>query len=116
MRPLATVSIRVRVIAAVMAVLAVVLVALSFSVSAVFVAQSNRNLDTLLSGRAQLGRQLARAGARPQQIVNRVGVDGVLACTVRECVKVGEREREKSLAIMTCVRLATPSAKAPPMT
>ena len=78
-RPLATVSIRVRVIAAVMAVLAVVLVALSFSVSAVFVAQSNRNLDTLLSGRAQLGRQLARAGARPQQIVNRVGVDGVLA-------------------------------------
>ena len=46
MRPLATVSIRVRVIAAVMAVLAVVLVALSFSVSAVFVAQSNRNLDT----------------------------------------------------------------------
>ena len=79
MRPLATVSIRVRVIAAVMAVLAVVLVALSFSVSAVFVAQSNRNLDTLLSGRAQLGRQLARAGARPQQIVNRVGVDGVLA-------------------------------------
>lgn len=79
MRPLATVSIRVRVIAAVMAVLAVVLIALSFSVSAVFVAQSNRNLDTLLSGRAQLGRQLARAGARPQQIVNRVGVDGVLA-------------------------------------
>lgn len=79
MSPLATVSIRVRVIAAVMAVLAVVLVALSFSVSAVFVAQSNRNLDTLLSGRAQLGRQLARTGARPQQIVNRVGVDGVLA-------------------------------------
>lgn len=75
--PLATVSIRVRVIAAVMAVLAVVLLGLSVSVQSVFVAQSNRNLDTLLSGRAQLARQLARSGVRPQQIVNRVGVDGV---------------------------------------
>jgi hypothetical protein len=75
---LSTVSIRVRVIAAVMAVLAVVLVALSFSVNAVFVAQSNRNLDTLLSGRTQL----ARSGVRPQQIVNRVGVDGVVATLV----------------------------------
>lgn len=82
MSPLATVSIRVRVIAAVMAVLAVVLVALSFSVQSVFVAQSERNLDALLSGRAQLARQLARSGVRPQQIVNRVGVDGVLASLV----------------------------------
>ena len=78
-RPLATVSIRVRVIAAVMAVLAVVLLVLSVSVQSVFVAQSNRNLDALLSGRAQLARQLARSGVRPQQIVNRVGVDGVVA-------------------------------------
>jgi two-component system OmpR family sensor kinase len=78
-RPLATVSIRVRVIAAVMAVLVVVLLGLSVSVQSVFVAQSNRNLDTLLSGRAQLARQLARSGVRPQQIVNRVGVDGVVA-------------------------------------
>lgn len=78
-RPLATVSIRVRVIAAVMAVLAVVLIGLSVSVNAVFVAQSDRNLDALLSGRAQLARQLARSGVRPQQIVNRVGVDGVVA-------------------------------------
>jgi two-component system OmpR family sensor kinase len=78
-RPLSTVSIRVRVIAAVMAVLAVVLLGLSISVQSVFVAQSNRSLDALLSGRAQLARQLARSGARPQQIVNRVGVDGVVA-------------------------------------
>jgi len=77
--PLSTVSIRVRVIAAVMAVLAVVLLGLSVSVQSVFVAQSNRSLDALLSGRAQLARQLARSGARPQQIVNRVGVDGVVA-------------------------------------
>ena len=74
-----TVSIRVRVIAAVMAVLAVVLLGLSVSVNAVFVAQSNRNSDALLSGRAQLARQLARSGVRPQQIVNRVAVDGVVA-------------------------------------
>ena len=76
---LATVSIRVRVIAAVMAVLAVVLLVSSAAVNAAFEAQSERNLDTLLSGRAQLARQLARNGARPQQIVNRVAVDGVLA-------------------------------------
>ncbi|GAA3563332.1 HAMP domain-containing sensor histidine kinase [Microlunatus spumicola] len=78
-RAMGSVSIRVRVVAAVMAVLAVVLVALSFSVQAVFTAQSDRNVDALLSGRAQLARQLARSGVRPQQVVNRVGVDGVLA-------------------------------------
>lgn len=78
-RPLSTVSIRVRVIAAVMAVLALVLAASSVAVNATFVSQSERSLDTLLSGRAQLARQLARNGARPQQVVNRVGVDGVLA-------------------------------------
>ena len=88
--PLSTVSIRVRVIAAVMAVLAVVLLALSFSVQSVFVAQSDRNLDALLSGRAQLARQLARSGVRPQQIVNRVGVDGVVAgLTLRDGTVLG---------------------------
>ena len=77
--PLGTVSIRVRVIAAVMVVLAVVLLVLSLSVQSVFATQSDRNLDALLTGRAQLARQLARSGVRPQQIVNRVAVDGVLA-------------------------------------
>ena len=76
---LSTVSVRVRVTAAVMAALALVLLLSSAAVNAAFVAQSERNLDTLLSGRAQLARQLARNGARPQQIVNRVAVDGVLA-------------------------------------
>ena len=74
-----TVSIRLRVTAAVIAVLAVVLVALSVSVNAVFTARSEQNLTALLTGRAQLARQLSRAGNGPQQIVNRVGVDGVLA-------------------------------------
>ncbi|MBB3326981.1 sensor histidine kinase [Microlunatus antarcticus] len=72
-------SIRTRVIAAVMVVLVVVLLVLSLSVQSVFATQSERNVDALLSGRAQLARQLARSGVRPQQIVNRVGVDGVLA-------------------------------------
>lgn len=77
-RGLSTVSVRTRVIAAVMVVLTVVLLVLSFSVQSVFSAQSDRNVDALLAGRAQLGRQLARAGVRPQQIVNRLAVDGVL--------------------------------------
>ena len=77
-----TVSLRLRVIAAVMAVLAVILILLSIAVNAIFVAQSNRNLNTLLTGQAQLARQLARSGARPQQIVNRVQAGGVQAYLV----------------------------------
>jgi len=74
-----TVSLRLRVIAAVMAVLAVILILLGIAVSAIFIAQSNRNLDALLTGQAQLARQLARSGAGPQQIVNRVQAGGVEA-------------------------------------
>jgi two-component system, OmpR family, sensor kinase len=74
-----TVSLRLRVIAAVMAVLAVILILLSIAVSAIFIAQSNRNLDALLTSQAQLARQLARSGAGPQQIVNRVQAGGVQA-------------------------------------
>jgi two-component system OmpR family sensor kinase len=82
MNRLNTVSLRLRVIAAVMAVLAVILILLSIAVSAIFVAQSNRNLDALLTGQAQLARQLARSGAAPQQIVNRVQAGGVQAYLV----------------------------------
>ena len=74
-----TVSLRLRVIAAVMAVLAIILILLSIAVSAIFIAQSNRSLDALLAGQAQLARQLARAGAGPQQIVNRMQAGGVQA-------------------------------------
>jgi two-component system OmpR family sensor kinase len=77
-----TVSLRLRVIAAVMAVLAVILILLSIAVNAIFIAQSNRNLDALLTGQAQLARQLARSGAGPQQIVNRVQAGGVDAYLV----------------------------------
>jgi two-component system, OmpR family, sensor kinase len=82
MNRLNTVSLRLRVIAAVMAVLAVILILLSIAVSAIFIAQSNRNLDALLAGQAQLARQLARSGAGPQQIVNRVQAGGVQAYLV----------------------------------
>jgi two-component system, OmpR family, sensor kinase len=82
MNRLNTVSLRPRVIAAVMAVLAVILILLSIAVSAIFIAQSNRNLDALLTGQEQLARQLARSGAGPQQIVNRVQAGGVQAYLV----------------------------------
>ncbi len=82
MKRLNTVSLRLRVIAAVMAVLAAILILLSIAVNAIFIAQSNRSLDTLLAGQAQLARQLARAGAGPQQIVNRVQAGGVQAYLV----------------------------------
>ena len=76
---LSTVSLRLRVTAAVMIVLAVMLILLSIAVNAIFVAQSNRNLDALLAGQAQLARQLARSGAGPQQIINRVQAGGIQA-------------------------------------
>ena len=79
MKRLNTVSLRLRVIAAVMAVLAAILILLSIAVNAIFIAQSNRSLDALLAGQVQLARQLASAGAGPQQIVNRVQAGGVQA-------------------------------------
>src|SRR4029453_5301237 len=82
MNRLNTVSLRLRVIAAVMAVLAVILILLSIAVSAIFIAQSNRTLNALLTGQAQLARQLARSGVGPQQIGNRVQAGGVQAYLV----------------------------------
>jgi signal transduction histidine kinase len=67
-----------------MTVLVAILILLSIAVNAIFIAQSNRSLDALLAGQAQLARQLARAGAGPQQIVNRVQAGGVQAHLVLE--------------------------------
>ncbi|MDN5762315.1 MAG: HAMP domain-containing histidine kinase [Microlunatus sp.] len=72
-------SLRTRVTLAVIAVLAVVLLAVGLTVNAVFAAQSERSLDALLTGRAQLARQLGKAGRGPQQIVNQVSTDAVVA-------------------------------------
>jgi two-component system, OmpR family, sensor kinase len=77
-----TVSLRRRVTTAVILVLALMLALTGVVVNAVFVAQSDRSLDALLTSRAQLARQLARAGAGGQQIVNRTETDGVRAYLV----------------------------------
>lgn len=73
------VSLRTRVTVAGIAVLAVVLTALGITVQTVFATQSERALESTLASRVQLGRQLARAGVGPQQIVNRVSTEGVTA-------------------------------------
>jgi signal transduction histidine kinase len=77
-----TVSLRLRVTAAVIIVLAVMLLLLGVVVNAIFLVQSNRSLDALLDSRVQLARQLARAGMGAQQIVNRTETDGVRAYLV----------------------------------
>lgn len=109
MTPLNTVSLRLRVSAAVMTVLALVLVLLGLSVNAVFVAQSDRSLDALLTGRAQLARQLARAGNGPQQIVNRVEADGVRAhLQLRNGASFGTPLASGAAIKSTTVMLQTP--------
>ncbi|GAB3915303.1 two-component sensor histidine kinase [Microlunatus endophyticus] len=76
---LRTGSVRRHVALGVIAVLAAVLILLSVAINGVYSVQSERNLNALLSGRAQLARQLARSGVGPQQIINRVTANGVQA-------------------------------------
>jgi two-component system, OmpR family, sensor kinase len=107
-----SVSLRLRVIAAVMAVLAVILILLGIAVSAIFIAQSNRNLDALLSGQAQLARQLARSGAGPQQIVNRVQAGGVQAYLVlRNGTEFGSRVPSGASVQTTTITLNAPTPR-----
>lgn len=79
MTGLRTGSLQVRVAVSVIAVLVAVLVGLGLVIDTIFGIQSEQGLDALLTGRAQLARQLARTGVRPQQLVNRVEADGVRA-------------------------------------
>ena len=74
-----TVSVRTRVTVAVIIVVTLTLLLVTVAVSALFAAQTERNLDSLLAGRVQLARQLARNGTGPQQIVTRVTTAGVQA-------------------------------------
>jgi signal transduction histidine kinase len=71
--------VQVRVTLATIAVLVAVLIGLGLVIDTIFAVQSERSLDALLTGRAQLARQVARTGVRPQQLVNRVDADGVRA-------------------------------------
>jgi two-component system, OmpR family, sensor kinase len=77
MSPLRTASLRVRVTLTAIAVLLVVLPVTGLTVKAVFDAQAERSLDSLLTGRAQLAQQLARQNVAPGNLVRRVDADGV---------------------------------------
>ncbi|MFI5693346.1 ATP-binding protein [Kribbella sp. NPDC051586] len=77
MRGLRTGSLRVRVTVTAIAVLLVVLPITGLTVKAVFDAQAERSLDSLLTGRAQLAQQLARQNVAPGNLVRRVDADGV---------------------------------------
>ncbi|GAA0589200.1 HAMP domain-containing histidine kinase [Kribbella sandramycini] len=70
-------SLRARVTLTAIAVLLVVLPVTGLVVKAVFDAQAERSLDSLLSGRAQLAQQLARQNVAPGNLVRRVDADGV---------------------------------------
>lgn len=69
---LKTVSLRRRVTAVTIAVLAVVLVGVVLVASSAFDIASTSSLDAVLTDRAQLGTQLARQGANPQALIRRV--------------------------------------------
>jgi signal transduction histidine kinase len=47
------------------------------AVKAIFDAQAERNLNTLLNGRAQLAQQLARQNVQPANLVRRIDADGI---------------------------------------
>ncbi|WP_427895531.1 sensor histidine kinase [Kribbella sp. GL6] len=70
-------SLRARVTLTAIAVLLVVLPVTGLTVKAVFDAQAERSLDSLLTGRAQLAQQLARQDVPPVNLVRRVEANGV---------------------------------------
>jgi signal transduction histidine kinase len=75
---LRTTSLRSRVTLTALGVLGVVLVAAGIAVHAVFTTQAERNLNTLLAGRVQLAKQLARADVAPAALVRRVDGPGLV--------------------------------------
>ncbi|GAA1595706.1 HAMP domain-containing sensor histidine kinase [Kribbella sancticallisti] len=72
-----TVSLRRRVTLTALVVLLVVLPITGLAVKAIFDAQAERNLNTLLNGRAQLAQQLARQNVAPAALVRRIDADGI---------------------------------------
>ncbi|MGW7686097.1 sensor histidine kinase [Kribbella sp. NPDC054772] len=90
MSGLRTASLRVRVTLTAIAVLLVVLPITGLTVKAVFDAQAERSLDSLLTGRAQLAQQLARQNVAPGNLVRRVDADGVrVTLTLRNGRQLG---------------------------
>lgn len=76
---LRTVSLRWRATVAVILVVLIVLAGLGVVVDRTFAVQAQRTANSLLVGRLQLARQLARSGLSPQQTINRVDARGVRA-------------------------------------
>ncbi|WP_020385451.1 sensor histidine kinase [Kribbella catacumbae] len=72
-----TLSLRRRVTITALLVLLIVLPITGLAVKAIFDAQSERNLSTLLNGRAQLAQQLARQNVAPANLVRRIDADGI---------------------------------------
>lgn len=77
MSGLRTVSLRQRVTVTALVVLLLVLPITGLAVKAIFDAQAERNLNTLLNGRAQLAQQLARQNVQPANLVRRIDADGI---------------------------------------
>ncbi len=76
---LRSVSVRARVLLAVVVVLGVTMLAAGFVVATVFERQSRASAEELLTSRLQLARQLATQNITPKQLVNRVDAQGVRA-------------------------------------
>lgn len=76
---LATGSVRLRIIVAVLAVLAVVMVAAGVTVGAVYRRQATNAADAVLASRVQLARQLARTRIKPLMFYQRLDAQGVRA-------------------------------------
>ncbi|HEY7594096.1 MAG TPA: HAMP domain-containing sensor histidine kinase [Actinophytocola sp.] len=72
-----TTSLRRRVTLTALGVLGVVLLAAGLTVTAVFDAQAEKNLNALLAGRVQLAKQLARQNVAPEALVRRVDAPGL---------------------------------------
>ncbi|MDX6260185.1 MAG: two-component system, OmpR family, sensor kinase, partial [Kribbellaceae bacterium] len=70
-------SLRRRVTVTALLVLLIVLPITGLAVKAIFDAQAERNLNTLLNGRAQLAQQLARQNVAPNNLVRRIDADGI---------------------------------------
>ncbi|HEX9338632.1 MAG TPA: HAMP domain-containing sensor histidine kinase, partial [Pseudonocardiaceae bacterium] len=80
--PLRTGSLRRRVTVLVVVVLAVVLVGIVLAVSAVFAAETNRDLTAVLADHERIALALARQNVGPRQLINRVDIDNVRAALV----------------------------------
>ncbi|MDQ2846504.1 MAG: HAMP domain-containing histidine kinase [Actinomycetota bacterium] len=76
---LRSVSVRARVLLAVVVVLGLTMLAAGFVVATIFDHQSQANAEELLTSRLQLARQLATQNITPKQLENRVDAQGVRA-------------------------------------